>query len=80
MITCFASRVLLSTHTHNVRWLGKAAFCAGLAAVVLGVHSGWGLRSLGGTQGVWALTAGVVGVFAGVVAAAGEGNYPKKKA
>lgn len=62
------------------RWLGKAGFCAGLGAVILGLHSGWGLRFLGGEQGVWALTAGVVGVFAGVVAAREEGHAPKKKA
>lgn len=66
-------------HT-NARWLGKAGFCAGLAAVVLGLHSGWGLRSLGGTRGVWALTAGVVGVFFGIVAAKGDGKSPERKA
>lgn len=67
-------------HHRTRRWLGKAAFCAGLWAVVLGLHSGWGMRFLGGERGVWALTAGVVGVFVGIVAAGGEGHPPKKTA
>ncbi|CAM9938501.1 unnamed protein product [Pylaiella littoralis] len=72
-------RVVFLWKSRNHRWLGKAGFCAGLAAVVLGLHSGWGLRSLGGTRGVWALTAGVVGVFFGIVAAKGDGKSPERK-
>lgn len=50
------------------RWLGAAAYAAGLVAVCMGLHSAWGLRSLGGERGAWALTAGVVAVFLGVIA------------
>lgn len=46
----------------------------------MGIHSGWGLRSLGGEQGAWALTIGVLGVFVGIVAAREEGAAPKTKA
>ncbi|CBJ32849.1 cytochrome b-561 domain containing 2 [Ectocarpus siliculosus] len=71
-------RLLFLWKSRNHRWAGKAAFCAGLGAVVLGLHSGWGLRSLGGERGAWALTAGVLGVFVGIVASGGEAQAPKK--
>ncbi|CAM9369054.1 unnamed protein product, partial [Hapterophycus canaliculatus] len=73
-------RLVFLWKSRNHRWLGKAAFCAGLGATVLGLHSGWGVRSLGGEQGAWALTLGVLGVFVGIVAAREEGKVPKAKA
>lgn len=76
--TCAATKTFCLSYAVICRYLGAAAYAAGLVALCLGLHSGWGLRSLGGAQGAWTLTAVVVAIFVGVVSQ-GLGRTTAKK-
>lgn len=48
------------------RWLGAAAYAAGIVTVSLGLHSAWGVRSFG-VSGAWMLTIITAATFLGVI-------------
>lgn len=79
----FLSDAQMRRGASHRRWFGLAAYTVGLVALCFGLHSGWGVRVLGGEQGAWTLTAVVAAVFVGVVyqglAATGKNSASSKK-